>query len=141
MAVGVDLALGPGAVLFGGGEEDKKGQTLRDYTATTGRDLEKDLASMQAMQVQSQQISHCIAQWLTARRLPQVSGLPVFTVDDIKAAGERLVKASAMLSLRNDVAGPASQIEPKLLDPLPMLAIPYLRVLAEAKPTFSIALV
>jgi len=75
----------------------------------------------------SQQISHCIAQWLTHRRLPQVSGLPVFTVDDVKAAGERLVKASSMLTLRNDL----TQISPKLLDPLPTLALPYLRVLAE----------
>ena len=79
----------------------------------------------------SQQISHCIAQWLNARRLPQVSGLPVFTVDDIKAAGERLVKASAMLSLRSDM----SKIQPQLLEPLPKLAIPYLRVLAEVSGT------
>ena len=75
----------------------------------------------------SQQIGQCLGQWLAARRLPLVASLPEFTVEDVRAAGDRLVKASAMLSLRNDY----TQIPPKLLEPLPRLAIPYLRVLAE----------
>jgi tetratricopeptide (TPR) repeat protein len=75
----------------------------------------------------SQQISQCLSQWLAARRLPQVPALPEFSVEDIRAAGDRLVKAQAMLSLRNDY----TQLPAKLLEPLPKLAIPYLRVLAE----------
>lgn len=75
----------------------------------------------------SQQIGQCLAQWLAARRLPQVEPLPAFTTDDVREAGQRLVKAAAMLSLRKDVA----QLPPQLLSPLPKLAVPYLRVLAE----------
>jgi tetratricopeptide (TPR) repeat protein len=75
----------------------------------------------------SQQLSDCIAQWLAARRLPAVAPFAPFTADDVRAAGERLVKASAMLSLRNDY----KLLPPQLLEPLPRLAIPYLRVLAE----------
>jgi len=75
----------------------------------------------------SQQLGQCLAQWLAARRLPLVSALPDFSVEDIRAAGDRLVKAAQMLTLRNDY----TQLPPKLLEPLPRLAIPYLRVLAE----------
>ncbi|HSN28839.1 MAG TPA: hypothetical protein VLT45_21275, partial [Kofleriaceae bacterium] len=75
----------------------------------------------------SQQLGQCLAQWLQARRLPPVPVLPAFTVDDVRDAGNRLVKAAAMLSLRNDVA----TLPPQLLAPLPKLAVPYLRVLAE----------
>jgi tetratricopeptide (TPR) repeat protein len=75
----------------------------------------------------SQQIGQCLGQWLAARRLPLVASLPEFTVEDVRIAGDRLVKAAQMLSLRNDYA----QLPPKLLEPLPKLAIPYLRVLAE----------
>jgi tetratricopeptide (TPR) repeat protein len=75
----------------------------------------------------SQQLEHCLAQWLGARRLPPIDPLAAFTIDDVRDAGGRLVKAAAMLSLRKDVA----QLPPQLLAPLPKLAIPYLRVLAE----------
>src|SRR6478672_4961031 len=75
----------------------------------------------------SQQISQCLAQWLAARRLPLVSSLPDFSVDDIRVASDRLVKAQAMLSLQRDL----TQLPQKLLEPLPRMAIPYLRVLAE----------
>lgn len=78
----------------------------------------------------SQQISQCLAQWLAARRLPLVGGLPEFSVDDIRTASDRLVKAQAMLSLHRD-----TQLPQKLLEPLPRMAIPYLRVLAEVAGT------
>jgi tetratricopeptide (TPR) repeat protein len=75
----------------------------------------------------SQQIGQCLGQWLAARRLPLVASLPQFTVEDVRIAGDRLVKAAQMLTLRNDYAA----VPAKLLEPLPKLAIPYLRVLAE----------
>jgi tetratricopeptide (TPR) repeat protein len=75
----------------------------------------------------SQQLGQCIAQWLSARRLPQVVAMPAFAIDDVREAGARLAKAAAMLSLRGDF----SQLPPQLLSPLPKLAVPYLRVLAE----------
>jgi tetratricopeptide (TPR) repeat protein len=74
----------------------------------------------------SQQIAQCLGQWLAARRLPLLASLPAFTVEDVRIAGDRLVKAAQMLSLSNDYA----QLPGKLLE-LPKLAIPYLRVLAE----------
>ena len=75
----------------------------------------------------SQQLTQAPAQWLAVRRLPPVPALPVFTVDDVRIAGERLVKARQMLSLRGDY-----QLLPAaLLAGLPTLAVPYLRVLAE----------
>jgi hypothetical protein len=77
----------------------------------------------------SQQLGQCIAQWLAARRLPAVRPLPDFTLDDLRAAGERLAKAGMMLSLRSP--DDLTQLPPSLLSPLPKLAIPYLRVLAE----------
>jgi tetratricopeptide (TPR) repeat protein len=75
----------------------------------------------------SQQLSQCLSQWLAARRLPLVPSLGAFTADDVRAAGERLVKAHSMLSLRSEY----TQLPPRLLEPLPKLALPYLRVLAE----------
>jgi tetratricopeptide (TPR) repeat protein len=75
----------------------------------------------------SQQIGQCLGQWLAARRLPLVASLPNFTVEDVRIAGDRLVKAAAMLSLRDDY----TQLPSKLLEPLPKMAIAYLRVLAE----------
>ncbi len=75
----------------------------------------------------SLQLGQCLAQWLAERRLPMVKALPEFTVDDLRAAGERLAKAAMMLSLRSDLP----QLPAPLLQPLPKLAIPYLRVLAE----------
>lgn len=79
----------------------------------------------------SQQIGQCLAQWLAARRLPLVVSLPNFTVEDVRIAGDRLVKAAQLFSLRNDY----TQIPTKLLEPLPTMAIAYLRVLAEVAGT------
>jgi tetratricopeptide (TPR) repeat protein len=75
----------------------------------------------------SQQLGQCIAQWLSARRMPLVPAFQDFTVDDLRATGDRLWKAHAILSQRTD----DTQIPPSVLNPLPKLAIPYLRVLAE----------
>ncbi len=75
----------------------------------------------------SQQIAQCLRQWLAARRLPLVESLPEFSVEDVRIAGDRLVKGAQMLSLRSDYA----QLPQQLLQPLPRLAIAYLRVLAE----------
>jgi tetratricopeptide (TPR) repeat protein len=75
----------------------------------------------------SQQLSQCLVQWLKARRLPMVASLPDFTVEDLRTAADRLKKANAMLSLR-DVY---TQLPATLFSPLPRLAVPYLRVLAE----------
>src|SRR5690349_18746313 len=38
----------------------------------------------------SQQLGQCVAQWLSARRLPGVPQLPAFTIDDVRDAGARL---------------------------------------------------
>src|SRR5882672_8855432 len=59
----------------------------------------------------SQQLGQCLAQWLTARRLPAVPALPDFTVEDVRKAGERPSKASTILSLRDDY----TQVPPQLL--------------------------
>ncbi|MEP6863855.1 MAG: hypothetical protein ABJE66_24725 [Deltaproteobacteria bacterium] len=75
----------------------------------------------------SQQLSQCLLQWLKARRLPMVASLADFTLEDLRAAADRLKKANTMLSLRNDYA----QLPAALFTPLPRLAVPYLRVLAE----------
>ncbi|MEO6774755.1 MAG: hypothetical protein ABI467_17400 [Kofleriaceae bacterium] len=75
----------------------------------------------------SQQLSQCLVQWLKARRLPLVASLPDFTVEDLRVAADRLKKANAMLSLRDDY----TQLPAMLFSPLPRLAVPYLRVLAE----------
>jgi tetratricopeptide (TPR) repeat protein len=75
----------------------------------------------------SQQLDRCLAQWLLQRRLPPVPALPAFTIDDVRDAAQRLTKAAAMLSLRGDFA----QLPFPLVQPLPRLAVPYLRVLTE----------
>ena len=75
----------------------------------------------------SLQLSQCLAQWLAARRLPMVKALSEFSVDDLRDAGQRLTKAAMALSLRSDMP----VLPSPLLQPLPKLAIPYLRVLAE----------
>jgi tetratricopeptide (TPR) repeat protein len=77
----------------------------------------------------SHQLGDCLRQWLAARRLPPIGALPEFTIDDLRAAGDRLAKAGSMLSLRPPAD--LTQIPPALLSPLPKLAVPYLRVLAE----------
>src|SRR5580704_5639728 len=75
----------------------------------------------------SKQLDHCLAQWLGQRRLPAVTPLPDFAIEDLRAAADRLAKANAMLSLRGDL----SELPQSLFSPLPKLAVPYLRVLAE----------
>jgi tetratricopeptide (TPR) repeat protein len=77
----------------------------------------------------SQQLGQCLAQWLTTRRLPAVKPVAEFTIEDLRSAAERLARAGSMLSLRP--ASDLTQIPPSLLAPLPKLAVPYLRVLAE----------
>ena len=74
----------------------------------------------------SQQLTQCLAQWLSVRRLPLVAVLPDFTLDDLRGAAERLAKADAQLSQGRTLA----QLPPGLRQS-PRLAIPYLRVLAE----------
>jgi len=74
----------------------------------------------------SQQLTQCLAQWLSARRLPLVAALPDFTLDDLRGAAERLAKADAQLAQGRTLA----QLPPHLRQS-PRLAIPYLRVLAE----------
>lgn len=75
----------------------------------------------------SQQLSQCLVQWLKARRLPMVASLADFSTDDLRAAADKLKKASSMLSLRDDL----QQLPQSLFSPLPRLAVAYLRVLAE----------
>ncbi|MDB4956642.1 MAG: hypothetical protein JWO36_4211 [Myxococcales bacterium] len=75
----------------------------------------------------SQQLGQCITQWLATRRLPIVPQIALFTLDDMRTAGERLTKAHAALSQRKDF----TQIPPALVTAMPRLTIPYLRVLAE----------
>jgi tetratricopeptide (TPR) repeat protein len=75
----------------------------------------------------SQQLSQCLVQWLKARRLPLVASLADFTTDDLRAAADKLKKASAMLSLRDEF----TQLPPSMFAPLPRMGVPYLRVLAE----------
>ncbi|MGE5185115.1 MAG: hypothetical protein ACM31C_23765, partial [Acidobacteriota bacterium] len=75
----------------------------------------------------SLQLGQCLAQWLSTRRLPMVKALPEFSIDDLRDAGARLAKAAMALSLRSDMP----VLPSPLLQPLPKLAIPYLRVLAE----------
>jgi tetratricopeptide (TPR) repeat protein len=74
----------------------------------------------------SQQLTQCLAQWLSARRLPLVAALPDFTLDDLRGAAERLAKADEQLQQGQTLA----QLPPGLRQS-PRLAIPYLRVLAE----------
>ncbi|MEJ7599332.1 MAG: hypothetical protein WKG01_15605 [Kofleriaceae bacterium] len=75
----------------------------------------------------SQQMSQCLQQWLTARRLPQVAPLPEFTAEDLRTAADRLARADAQLAMGRDLA----QLPKPLTQPPPRLSILYLRVLAE----------
>jgi tetratricopeptide (TPR) repeat protein len=75
----------------------------------------------------SQQLSHCLAQWLAARRLPPIDALPGFTLEDVRGLAERLVAADDLL-----VQGRELGIVPRsLTQPPPRLPVPFLRVLAE----------
>jgi tetratricopeptide (TPR) repeat protein len=77
--------------------------------------------------VLSQQLGHCLAQWLAARRLPQVGPLPGFTLEDLCGLAERLVAADDLLVQGRDLG-----IVPRsLTQPPQRLPVPYLRVLGE----------
>jgi tetratricopeptide (TPR) repeat protein len=75
----------------------------------------------------SQQLGHCLAQWLGARRLPAVAALPSFTLDDMRGVAERLAAAERALVLRREHRGPLAS----LLAPPARLPIAFLRVLSE----------
>ncbi|MBS1118523.1 MAG: hypothetical protein H6Q90_751 [Deltaproteobacteria bacterium] len=75
----------------------------------------------------SRQLGQCFEQWLSARKLPQVPAFPDFTVDDLRAAADRLATADAKF---HDGCGLA-ELSPMLTQPPSRLAVPYLRVLAE----------
>ena len=75
----------------------------------------------------SQQLGHCLAQWLGARRLPAVGALPSFTLDEMREVAERLAAAERALVRRRERRG-----LPAPLPPSPArLPIAYLRVLSE----------
>jgi len=75
----------------------------------------------------SQQLGQCFAQWLAARRLPLVAPLAEFTLDDLRAAAERLAAVEAQLATVHTLA----RLPGVLRVPPPRLGVPYLRVLAE----------
>jgi hypothetical protein len=75
----------------------------------------------------SRQLSQCLAQWLAARRLPLVPPVESdFTLDDVRRAAERLLAAERALE-----HGGLVDLPRELAEPPPVLAIPYLRALAE----------
>ena len=46
----------------------------------------------------SQQLGQCLAQWLSARRLPQVGALSDFTLEDVRVAADRLLQAERQIA-------------------------------------------
>ena len=78
----------------------------------------------------SQQLGQCLAQWLSARRLPPVGPIPSFTLDDLCSVADRLVKADDLIVQRRELG-----IVPRsLTQPPQRLPVPFLRVLAELSP-------
>ena len=75
----------------------------------------------------SQQLGQCVAQWLSARRLPLVSAFADFTLDDLRVAADRLAKAEVLVAQGQRLA----QLPPALRQPPTRLGVAYLRVLAE----------
>ena len=75
----------------------------------------------------SQQLGQCLAQWMSARRLPPVNALADFTLDDLRIAADRLSKLDGMF--QQGVA--LAQLSAGLTAPPQRLAIPFLRVLSE----------
>jgi len=75
----------------------------------------------------SQQLEHCLAQWLGARRLPAVGGLPRFTLDEMREVAERLAAAERALARRRDRREPPAPLP----TPPARLPIAFLRVLSE----------
>jgi tetratricopeptide (TPR) repeat protein len=74
----------------------------------------------------SQQLGQCLAQWLSTRRLPQVGPLPDFTLEDVRVAADRLVKAEAQLAGREELTSVS-----RAMSHFPRLGVPFLRVLAD----------
>jgi tetratricopeptide (TPR) repeat protein len=74
----------------------------------------------------SQQLGQCLAQWLSDRRLPQVGPLADFTLDDVRVAAERLLRAEAQISQGQELTSVT-----RAMTQFPRLAVPFLRVLAE----------
>ena len=79
----------------------------------------------------SQQLAQCLAQWLAARRLPlRRVAARRSPLEDMRDRG-RAARRRPTRCCR--CATSYTQLPPKLLEPLPRLAIPYLRVLAERR--------
>jgi tetratricopeptide (TPR) repeat protein len=74
----------------------------------------------------SQQLAQCLAQWLSTRRLPQVGPLPDFTLDDVRVAADRLLKAEGQLAQGQELTSVT-----RTMAQIPRLGVPFLRVLAE----------
>src|SRR5262249_35262239 len=74
----------------------------------------------------SQQLGQCLAQWLSARRLPQVGPLSDFTLEDVRVAADRLLKAEAQLAQGRELASVTGA-----MTQFPRLGVPFLRVLAD----------
>ncbi|MCX5743132.1 MAG: hypothetical protein NT062_11630 [Proteobacteria bacterium] len=74
-----------------------------------------------------QQLSQCVAQWLTERRLPQVAPFADLGFATLRAAAAQLVKVdTSILQYGNHGKVPSAWLVPP-----PHLAVPYLRVLVE----------
>lgn len=74
----------------------------------------------------SQQLGQCLAQWLSARRLPQVGPLPDATLEDVRVAADRLLRAEAQLSQGRELTSVT-----RAMTQFPRLGVPFLRVLAD----------
>lgn len=74
----------------------------------------------------SQQLGQCLAQWLSARRLPQVGPLGDFALEDLRVAGERLLKAEEHLAAGRELTSVTRAVAQ-----FPRLGVPFLRVLAD----------
>lgn len=74
----------------------------------------------------SQQLGQCLAQWLSFRRLPQVGALPDFTLEDVRVAADRLVRAEGQI-----VQGRELTSVTRAMTQFPRLGVPFLRVLAD----------
>ncbi len=74
----------------------------------------------------SQQLGQCLAQWLSARRLPQVGPLSDFTSEDVRVAADRLLKAEGQIAQGRELTSVT-----RAMTQFPRLGVPFLRVLAE----------
>ena len=75
----------------------------------------------------SQQLGHCLTQWLAARRLPPVGPLPDFTLEELRSVADRLMRSDELL-----LQGRELGIVPKsLTQPPQRLPVPFFRVMTE----------